>query len=167
MNNFEPLSQPLLKIFSIAELHHAYWKEFCDACYAHFGFETNEIRTYEQKYDTFCRCKYFVTEEDGYEEKLLAVTEEDLRQLKDLEDWFYSQNESVDIIPSLYIFIRKIWTIKAKLRKDRHLISYICPRSVNIDYFRYLLNENNRFTQKVVNWQSIREVQKTQLIMLY
>lgn len=160
MNNFEPLSQPLLKIFSIAELHHAYWKEFCDACYAHFGFETNEIRTYEQKYDTFCRCKYFVTEEDGYEEKLLAVTEEDLRQLKDLEDWFYSQNENVDIIPTLYIFIRKIWTIKAKLRKDRHLISYICPRSVNIDYFRYLLNENNRFTQKVVNWQSIREVLK-------
>ena len=69
MNNFKPLSQPLLKIFSIAELHHAYWKEFCDACYAHFGFETNEIRTYEQKYETFCRCKCFITEEDGYEEK--------------------------------------------------------------------------------------------------
>lgn len=160
MNNFEPLSQPLLKIFSIAELHHAYWKEFCDACYAHFGFETNEIRTYEQKYETFCRCKCFVTEEDGYEEKLLAVTEENLRQLKHLEDWFYSQNESVDIIPSLYIFIRKIWTIKAKLIKDRQLISYICPRSVNIDYFHYLLNENNRFTQKAINWQSIREVLK-------
>lgn len=160
MNNFKPLSQPLLKIFSTAELHHAYWKEFCDACYAHFGFETNEIRTYEQKYDTFCRCKCFVTEEDGYEEKLLAVTEEDLRQLKDLEDWFYSQNESVDIIPSLYIFIRKIWTIKTKLRNDRQLISYICPRSMNIDYSHYLLIENNRFTKKVVNWQSIREVLK-------
>lgn len=158
MNNFEPLSLPLLKIFNIAELHHAYWKEFCDACYAHFGFETNEIRTYEQKYDTFCRCKCFVTEEDGYEEKLLAVTEEDLRQLKNLEDWFYSQNESVDIIPSLYIFIRKIWTIKAKLKNDRQLISYICPRNVKIDYFRYLLNENNRFTQKAVNWQSIKEI---------
>ena len=160
MNNFKPLSQPLLKIFSTAELHHAYWKEFCDACYAHFGFETNEIRTYEQKYDTFCRCKCFVTEEDGYEEKLLAVTKEDLRQLKDLEDWFYSQNESVDIIPSLYIFIRKIWTIKTKLRNDRQLISYICPRSMNIDYSHYLLIENNRFTKKVVNWQSIREVLK-------
>lgn len=158
MNNFEPLSQPLLKIFSIAELHHAYWKEFCDACYAHFGFETNEIRTYEQKYETFCHCKCFVTEEDGYEEKLLSVTEEDLRQLKTLEAWFYSQNESVDIIPSLYIFIRKIWTLKAKLRNDRQLISYICPRCMNIDYFQYLLNENNRFTQKAINWQSIREV---------
>ena len=158
MNNFEPLSQPLLKIFSIAELHHAYWKEFCDACYAHFGFETNEIRTYEQKYETFCHCKCFVTEEDGYEEKLLAVAEEDLRQLKTLEAWFYSQNESVDIIPSLYIFIRKIWTLKAKLRNDRQLISYICPRCMNIDYFQYLLNENNRFTQKAINWQSIREV---------
>ena len=158
MNNFKPLSQPLLKIFSIAELHHAYWKEFCDACYAHFGFETNEIRTYEQKYETFCHCKCFVTEEDGYEEKLLSVTEEDLRQLKTLEAWFYSQNESVDIIPSLYIFIRKIWTLKAKLRNDRQLISYICPRCMNIDYFQYLLNENNRFTQKAINWQSIREV---------
>lgn len=160
MNNFKPLSQPLLKIFSIAELHHTYWKEFCDACYIHFGFETNEIRTYEQKYETFCRCKCFVTEEDGYEEKLLAVKEEDLRQLKNLEDWFFSQNESVDIIPSLYIFIRKIWTIKTKLRKDRQLISYICPRSMNIDYSHYLLIENNRFTKKVENWQSIREVLK-------
>ena len=158
MNNFEPLSQPLLKIFSIAELHHAYWKEFCDACYAHFGFETNEIRTYEQKYETFCHCKCFVTEEDGYEEKLLAVAEEDLRQLKTLEAWFYSQNESIDIIPSLYIFIRKIWTLKVKVRNDRQLISYICPRCMNIDYFQYLLNENNRFTQKAINWQSIREV---------
>ena len=160
MNKFEPLSQPLIKIFSIAELHHTYWKEFCDACYIHFGFETNEIRTYEQKYETFCRCKCFVTEEDGYEEKLLAVTEEDLRQLKNLEDWFFSQNESVDIIPSLYIFFRKIWTIKTKLRNDRQLISYICPRSMNIDYSHYLLIENNRFTKKVVNWQSIREVLK-------
>ena len=158
MNNFKPLSQPLLKIFSIAELHHAYWKEFCDACYAHFGFETNEIRTYEQKYETFCHCKCFVTEEDGYEEKLLAVAEEDLRQLKTLETWFYSQNESIDIIPSLYIFIRKIWTLKVKVRNDRQLISYICPRCMNIDYFQYLLNENNRFTQKAINWQSIREV---------
>ena len=158
MNNFKPLSQPLLKIFSIAELHHAYWKEFCDACYAHFGFETNEIRTYEQKYETFCHCKCFVTEEDGYEEKLLAVAEEDLRQLKTLEAWFYSQNESIDIIPSLYIFIRKIWTLKVKVRNDRQLISYICPRCMNIDYFQYLLNENIRFTQKAINWQSIREV---------
>lgn len=158
MNNFKTLSQPLLKIFSIAELHHAYWKEFCDACYAHFGFETNEIRTYEQKYETFCHCKCFVTEEDGYEEKLLAVAEEDLRQLKTLEAWFYSQNESIDIIPSLYIFIRKIWTLKVKVRNDRQLISYICPRCMNIDYFQYLLNENIRFTQKAINWQSIREV---------
>lgn len=29
---------------------------------------------------------------------------------------------------------------------------------MNIDYFQYLLNENIRFTQKAINWQSIREV---------
>lgn len=158
MSNFEPLSKAQLKIFGVTEVHQTYWKEFCDACYAHFGFETNEIRTYEQKYETFCRCKCFVTEEDGYEEKLLAVAEEDLRQLKTLEAWFYSQNESIDIIPSLYIFIRKIWTLKVKVRNDSQLISYICPRCMNIDYFQYLLNENIRFTQKAINWQSIREV---------
>ena len=160
MSNFEPLSKAQLKIFGVTELHQTYWKEFCDACYGHFGFETNEIRTYEQKYETFCRCKCFVTEEDGYEEKLLAVTEEDLRQLKNLQDWFYTLNESVDIIPTLYMFIRRIWTIKAKLKNDCQLISYICPRCKNIDYIQYLLNDNYRFTQKAVNWQSIREVIK-------
>lgn len=160
MSNFEPLSKAQLKIFGVAELHQTYWKEFCDACYGHFGFETNEIRTYEQKYETFCRCKCFITEEDGYEEKLLAVTEEDLRQLKNLQDWFYTLNESVDIIPTLYMFIRRIWTIKAKLKNDCQLISYICPRCKNIDYSQYLLNDNYRFTQKAVNWQSIREVIK-------
>ncbi|RHK13187.1 hypothetical protein DW079_00495 [Segatella copri] len=160
MSNFEPLSKAQLKIFGVAELHQTYWKEFCDACYGHFGFETNEIRTYEQKYETFCRCKCFITEEDGYEEKLLAVTEEDLRQLKNLQDWFYTLNESVDIIPTLYMFIRRIWTIKAKLKNDCQLISYICPRCKNIDYNQYLLNDNYRFTQKAVNWQSIKEVIK-------
>jgi hypothetical protein len=160
MSNFEPLSKAQLKIFGVAELHQTYWKEFCDACYGHFGFETNEIRTYEQKYETFCRCKCFITEEDGYEEKLLAVTEEDLRQLKNLQVWFYTLNESVDIIPTLYMFIRRIWTIKAKLKNDCQLISYICPRCKNIDYNQYLLNDNYRFTQKAVNWQSIREVIK-------
>lgn len=36
-------------VFCITELHHTYWKEFCDAYYSSLGFLPNENSTYEQK----------------------------------------------------------------------------------------------------------------------
>ena len=43
-------------LFDLSSIHQKYWKDFCDVCYSRFGFEQGEVRTYEQKYETFCRC---------------------------------------------------------------------------------------------------------------
>lgn len=72
MSSFMPLTETQSMIFDITKLHQKYWRTFCDVYYVHLGFETEEVHSYEQKYETFCRRKS-VSEEKDYEEKLLYV----------------------------------------------------------------------------------------------
>lgn len=161
MSSFIPLPESMSMIFDITKLHQKYWKEFCDVCYGHFEFETGEIRSYEQKYETFCRCKGFVTEEKDYEGKLLSLKVEDLIFLKSFTEWFFAQTESLDIIASLYFFVRKMWNIETKLRNDTQLISYICPRCTKVDYSQFLLDESKCFSVQDVRCQNVRETLKS------
>ena len=68
MSSFMPLTETQSMIFDITKLHQKYWRTFCDVYYVHLGFETEEVHSYEQKYETFCRRKS-VSEEKDYEEK--------------------------------------------------------------------------------------------------
>ena len=57
MSSFMPLTETQSMIFDITKLHQKYWRTFCDVYYVHLGFETEEVHSYEQKYETFCRRK--------------------------------------------------------------------------------------------------------------
>ena len=98
-------------LFDLTSIHQRYWKDFCDVCYSRFGFEQGEVRTYEQKYETFCRCKNYVTSEEGYEEQLLMTKEEDFVRLHSYAEWFFGIDDACDILPALYNLVRMLWTI--------------------------------------------------------
>ena len=102
-------------VFDLTQIHQSYWKDFCDVCYSRFGFEVGEIRTYEQKYETFCRCKMFVTEETGYEQQLLRTRPEDLQRLTDAVRLFYSLRDARDMIPMLYALCTLSHTISENI----------------------------------------------------
>lgn len=124
-------------VFDLTPIHQKYWKGFCDVCYSRFGFEAGEIRTYEQKYETFCRCKMFVTEETGYEQQLLCIHEEDLQRLTDAARLFYSLRDARDMIPMLYAFCTLSKTISENIKSDIELVRYMCPRALSIDFHSY------------------------------
>lgn len=107
MSSFMPLTETQSMIFDITKLHQKYWRTFCDVYYVHLGFETGEVHSYEQKYETFCLCKKSVAEEKDYEEKLLSVKIEDLDFLKSYAELFFTQTESLEFIASLYFLLRK------------------------------------------------------------
>lgn len=127
-------------VFDLTKIHQKYWKGFCDVCYSRFGFEMGEIRTYEQKYETFCRCKMFVTEETGYEQQLLCTREEDLRKLTDAARLFYSLRDARDMIPMLYALCTLSHTISENIKSDIELVRYMCPRALAIDFHKYHLD---------------------------
>ena len=52
MSSFMPLTETQSMIFDITKLHQKYWRTFCDVYYVHLGFETEEVHSYEQKYET-------------------------------------------------------------------------------------------------------------------
>ena len=160
MHKYKPLSKCHSIVFSIAELHKLYWKEFCDVCYVRFGFEVGEVRTYEQKFETFCRCKLLVTDDNDYEDELLFVNEEDLEQLNKLSSWFYDQKDDSVLIPSLFLMFRKMRAIEANLRKDIRLIPYICPRNPGLDYSKFLLDKTKLVKQQIPHCRNIRDVLK-------
>ena len=160
MKQYKTLSKHYSTVFSVAKLHQKYWKEFCDVCYSRFGFETDENKNYEQKYETFCRCKGVITDKKKYEEELLAVTEEDLKQLKTLENYFFVQKNDSVLIPYLFLFVKKMWIIMSMFRNDMKLIPYICPRCSNVDYTKYLLDESNRISSHILNCKNIRDTLK-------
>lgn len=123
-----PLSEPLAQVFSVSELHASYWKDFCDTCYTRFGFEEDEVRTYEQKYETFCSCKWFVTEEHNYERQLLKTREEDFQRLRTLYDLFTSTRDARELIPIAYALVSLMEVLRKNVLSDLDLIRYICPR---------------------------------------
>lgn len=126
-----------IQLFDISQIHQEYWKDFCDVCYTRFGFETNEERTYEQKYETFCRCKGFVTDTLDYEKKLLKIGKEDLERLHQQIDLFCKIRDVEDLIPTLHAVVSQIRTIKKKLEADTELIKYMSPRRIDVDFDKY------------------------------
>lgn len=147
-------------LFNLTSIHQKYWKDFCDVCYSRFGFEQSEVRSYEQKYDTFCRCKMFVTEDIRYEQQLMNLCLDDLRRLKEYADGFFALSDARDIIPALYYFVRQLWNVESGLKSDRMLVKYICPRRNDVDYSSYCI-ELKKFPSIIKNNRSIREVMKS------
>lgn len=149
-------------IFDLTPIHQKYWKDFCDVCYSRFGFEQGEVRTYEQKYETFCRCKNYVTSEEGYEEQLLMTKEEDLVRLQSYAEWFYGIDDACDILPALYNLVRMLWTIRRNLKSDMQLIKYFCPRRPKVNYSDYKL-ELKKIPDCIRNNKTIREVLRSEI----
>ena len=75
---FKPYKAEDADIFSVDAIHQKYWKDFCDVCYPHFGFENEEDseRTYEQKYDTFRQCHNMLKEYFDWNEELMFKVSE-------------------------------------------------------------------------------------------
>lgn len=150
------------KVFSIAELHQTYWKEFCDAYYYCFGIGTNEDSSYEQKYDTFCRLKEWSENGKGYKEEHLEVYSLDFRFLKTLEERLYSLKDKEELIPSLYYYVRTIRSIRRRISIKNWTIKNIRPDIIDKyigDYSDYLLDETKVFQpQDEEYWPNIRDV---------
>ena len=149
-------------LFDLTSIHQRYWKDFCDVCYSRFGFEQGEVRTYEQKYETFCRCKNYVTSEEGYEEHLLMTKEEDFVRLHSYAEWFFGIDDACDILPALYNLVRMLWTIRRNLKSDMQLIKYFCPRRPKVQYSDYKL-QLKKIPDTIRNNKTIREVLKSEI----
>ena len=149
-------------LFDHTSIHQRYWKDFCDVCYSRFGFEQGEVRTYEQKYETFCRCKNYVTSEEGYEEHLLMTKEEDFVRLHSYAEWFFGIDDACDILPALYNLVRMLWTIRRNLKSDMQLIKYFCPRRPKVQYSDYKL-QLKKIPDTIRNNKTIREVLKSEI----
>ena len=147
-------------VFCITELHHTYWKEFCDAYYSSLGLLPNENSTYEQKYETFCQLLGKRTERKGEIEKGLAVKEEDFKFLKILEKRLYTLKEREELISTLYYYVRTIGSVRRKIINDIWVIKNINPCYIKTDYSEYILDETQRFAEGDEYWPIIRDVLK-------
>lgn len=147
-------------VFCITELHQTYWKEFCDAYYSSLGLLPNENSTYEQKYETFCQLQGKQTERKDYTENGLTVKEEDFKFLKFLEKRLYTLKEREELIPTLYYYVRTIWSVRRKIKNDIWVIRNINPYCTKADYSQYILDETKRFAEGDKYWPIIRDVLK-------
>ena len=147
-------------VFCITELHHTYWKEFCDAYYSSLGLLPNENSTYEQKYKTFCQLKGKLTERKGEIDKGLMLKEEDFKFLKILEKRLYTLKEREELISTLYYFVRTIWSVRRKTKNDIWVIRNINPYCIKADYSQYILDETKHFVEGDKYWPIIRDVLK-------
>lgn len=147
-------------VFCITELHHTYWKEFCDAYYSSLGLLPNENSTYEQKYKTFCQLKGKLTERKGEIDKGLMLKEEDFKFLKILEKRLYTLKEREELISTLYYFVRTIWSVRRKIKNDIWVIRNINPYCIKADYSQYILDETKHFVEGDKYWPIIRDVLK-------
>ena len=147
-------------VFCITEIHHTYWKEFCDAYYSSLGLLPNENSTYEQKYETFCQLQGKQTERKDYTENGLTVKEEDFKFLKFLEKRLYTLKEREELISTLYYYVRTIWSVRRKIKNDIWVIRNINPYCTKADYSQYILDETKRFAEGDKYWPIIRDVLK-------
>ena len=147
-------------VFCITELHHTYWKEFCDAYYCSLGFSPYEKSTYQQKYETFCQLQGKLTERKDYTENGLIVKEEDFKFLKILEKRLYTLKEREELISTLYYYVRTIGSVRRKIINDIWVIKNINPCYIKTDYSEYLLDETQRFAEGDEYWPIIRDVLK-------
>lgn len=147
-------------VFCITEIHHTYWKEFCDAYYSSLGLLPNENSTYEQKYETFCQLQGKLTERKDCTENGLIVKEEDFKFLKILEKRLYTLKEREELISTLYYYVRTIWSVRRKIKNDIWVIRNINPYYIKADYSQYVLDETKRFAEGDKYWPIIRDVLK-------
>lgn len=147
-------------VFCITELHHTYWKEFCDAYYSSLGLLPNENGTYEQKYETFCQLQGKQTERKDYTENGLTVKEEDFKFLKFLEKRLYTLKEREELISTLYYYVRTIWSVRRKIKNDIWVIRNINSYCIKADYSQYILDETKRFVEGEEYWSIIRDALK-------
>ena len=163
MENYEPLSESESKIFNIKEIHKRYWKKFCDRFYKNFRFHESTDWDYEKKFDYFCNSKIQGDEHSNYAQRFLQVNNDELKQLKECSEEFLKQKDGYDIVPELFIFVRKMRRLSAKLENDSRIISLVCPyrRDERIDYTKYLITEKSSFLPKSKDWPTIRETIKS------
>lgn len=147
-------------VFCITELHHTYWKEFCDAYFFSLGFSPYDKSSYEQKYKTFCQLKGKLTERKVEIEKGLTLKEEDFKFLKNLEKRLYTLKEREELISTLYYYVRTIGSVRRKISNDIWVIKNINPCYVEADYSGYRLDETQRFSEGDEYWPIIRDVLK-------
>lgn len=163
MENYEPLSESESKIFNIKEIHKRYWKKFCDRFYKNFRFPEGTDWDYEKKFEYFCNSKIQGDEHSNYAQRFLQVNNDELKQLKECSEEFLKQKDGYDIVPELFIFVRKMRRLSAKLENDSRIISLVCPyrRDERIDYTKYLITEKSSFLPKSKDWPTIRETIKS------
>lgn len=164
MENYEPLSESESKIFNIKEIHKRYWKKFCDRFYKNFRFPEGTDWDYEKKFEYFCNSKIQGDEHSNYAQRFLQVNNDELKQLKECSEEFLKQKDGYDIVPELFIFVRKMKRLSAKLENDSRIISLVCPyrRDERIDYTKYLITEKSSFLPKSKDWPTIRETIKSE-----
>ena len=164
MENYEPLSESESKIFNIKEIHKRYWKKFCDRFYKNFRFPEGTDGNYEKKFEYFCNSKIQGDEQSNYAQRFLQVNIDEIKQLKKYSEEFLEQNDGYDIVPELFIFVRKMRRLSAKLENDSRIISLVCPyrRDERIDYTKYLITEKSSFLPKSKDWPTIRETIKSE-----
>lgn len=164
MENYEPLSESKSKIFNIKEIHKRYWKKFCDRFYKNFRFPEGTDWDYEKKFEYFCNSKIQSDEHSNYAQRFLQVNIDELKQLKECSEKFLEQKDGYDIVPELFIFVRKMRRLSAKLENDSRIISLVCPyrRDERIDYTKYLITEKSSFLPKSKDWPTIRETIKSE-----
>ena len=138
---FKPYKAEDADIFTIDAIHQKYWKDFCDVCYPHFGFENEEDRerTYEQKYDTFRQCHNMLKEYfDWNEELMFKVSEEDLKRFKNAYSLFANLSTKDNAtLPMLLVLLRMQQSIWNRLREDRRMMDYVYPRNYFLTYDNY------------------------------
>ena len=164
MENYEPLSESASKIFNIKEIHKRYWKKFCDRFYKNFRFPEGTDWDYKKKFEYFCNSKIQGDEHSNYAQRFLQVNIDELKQLKECSEEFLEQKDGYDIVPELFIFVRKMRRLSAKLENDSRIISLVCPyrRDEGIDYTKFLITEKSSFLPKSKDWPTIRETIKSE-----
>lgn len=164
MEKYEPLSESQSKIFNIKEIHKRYWKKFCDRFYKNFRFPEGTDWDYEKKFEYFCNSKIQGDEHSNYAQRFLQVNIDELKQLKECSEEFLEQKDGYDIVPELFIFVRKMRRLSAKLENDSRIISLVCPyrRDERIDYTKFLITEKSSFLPKSKDWPTIRETIKSE-----
>ena len=146
---FKPYKAEDADIFTVDAIHQKYWKDFCDVCYPHFGFEEKEDgeRTYEQKYDTFRRCYIFTKQHFKWNEVLwFKVHDQDFERFKKAYDIFIQLcTEDHASIPMLLVLLRMQQSIWENLKRDGELMEYIYPRKCTINYEKYSVDFLGKF----------------------
>lgn len=159
------------KIFSVEKIHKKYWKEFCNVCYPLFDFENKDDgeRTYEQRYETFCRCHNMATEYFMWNEKnMFLVNEQDFVRLRNAYELLIhlSSNDKAPIL-MLLVFLRMQQSIWNRLRSDRSMMEFIYPRECGIDYSQYEIVPSDLYPSDNRIYEDISAFEKQIINILY